>query len=167
MEKRVFNFSAGPAMLPLEVLQASAQAMLDYKGKGYGIAEISHRGKDFDAVLDEAISRCRSLVGIPDTYDILFLQGGATQLFTTIPMNFMQGSADFVVTGEWAKKAAEAAKPFGTVNVLASSKKAVLTTFPPAGRSPRAPATCTFAATTPSTARAGAFSRNIRACSRT
>jgi len=123
MEKRVFNFSAGPAMLPLEVLQASAQAMLDYKGKGYGIAEISHRGKDFDAVLDEAISRCRSLVGIPDTYDILFLQGGATQLFTTIPMNFMQGSADFVVTGEWAKKAAEAAKPFGTVNVLASSEK--------------------------------------------
>jgi len=122
MAKRIYNFSAGPAMLPLEVLEASAVALVDYKGKGYGIAEISHRGKDFDAVLDEAIARCRSLVGIPDNYDVLFLQGGATQLFTTIPMNFLQGSADFVVTGEWAKKAYEAAKPFGTTNLLASSE---------------------------------------------
>jgi phosphoserine aminotransferase len=122
MPKRVFNFSAGPAMLPLEVLEASAKALVDYQGKGFGIAEISHRGKEFDAVVDEAIARCRSLLGVPDNYDVLFVQGGATQLFTTIPMNFLQGSADFIVTGEWAKKATEGAKPYGTVNVVASSE---------------------------------------------
>jgi phosphoserine aminotransferase len=122
MPKRVFNFSAGPAALPLEVLEASAKALVDFQGKGFGIAEISHRGKEFDGVLDEAIARCRSLLGIPENYDVLFLQGGASQLFTTIPMNFMQGSADFIVTGEWAKKAAEGAKPYGTVNVVASSE---------------------------------------------
>jgi phosphoserine aminotransferase len=122
MPRRVHNFSAGPAMLPSEVLEASAKALVDYQGKGFGIAEVSHRGKEFDAVIDEAIARCRALLAIPDGYDVVFLQGGATQLFTTIPMNFLQGSADFVVTGEWAKKAAEAAKPFGTANVVASSE---------------------------------------------
>jgi phosphoserine aminotransferase len=92
MTKRVFNFSAGPAMLPLEVLEASAQALVDYQGKGYGIAECSHRGKEFDGVLDESIARCKKLLDIPDTHDILFLQGGATQLFNTIPMNFLSGA---------------------------------------------------------------------------
>ncbi len=123
MAERVYNFSAGPAMLPTEVLEASARALVDFQGKGFGIAEVSHRGKEFDGVLDEAIALCRKLMGIPDTHDVVFLQGGATQLFTTIPMNFMQGSADFVVTGEWAKKAAEAAKPYGAANVLASSEE--------------------------------------------
>ena len=108
--KRVFNFSAGPAMLPLEVLEASAQALVDYKGKGFGIAECSHRGKEFDEVLDEALARCRKLLEVPDTHDILFLQGGATQLFSTIPQNFLNGPADYVVSGEWSKKAADAAK---------------------------------------------------------
>jgi phosphoserine aminotransferase len=122
MAQRVFNFSAGPAMLPTEVLEASAKALVDYQGKGFGIAEISHRGKEFDAVLDETIARARTLMGIPDNYDVVFTQGGASQLFLTIPMNFLQGNADFVVTGEWAKKAAEAAKAYGTVNVLASSE---------------------------------------------
>jgi phosphoserine aminotransferase len=122
MANRVYNFSAGPAMLPLEVLEASARALVDFQGKGFGIAEVSHRGKEFDAVLDECILRCRSLLGVPADYDVVFLQGGATQLFTTIPMNFLQGSADFVVTGEWAKKAADAAKAYGTANVLASSE---------------------------------------------
>src|SRR5678809_404990 len=89
MTKRVFNFSAGPAMLPLEVLEASAKALVDYQGKGFGIAECSHRGKEFDGVLDEAIAKCKSLLSVPDTHDILFLQGGATQLFNTIPMNFL------------------------------------------------------------------------------
>jgi phosphoserine aminotransferase len=110
MPKRVFNFSAGPAMLPLEVLEASAKALVDYQGKGFGIAECSHRGKEFDAVLDEAIDRCKKLLDIPDTHDVLFLQGGATQLFNTIPMNFLSGTADYVVGGEWSKKAADAAK---------------------------------------------------------
>ncbi len=122
MGERVYNFSAGPAMLPTEVLEASARALVDFQGKGFGIAEVSHRGKEFDGVLDEAIALCRKLMAIPDTHDVVFLQGGATQLFSTIPMNFLQGSADFVVTGEWAKKAAEAAKAYGTANVLASSE---------------------------------------------
>jgi len=122
MTQRVYNFSAGPAMLPLEVLEASAKALIDFQGKGFGIAEISHRGKEFDGVLDEALGLARSLMSIPASHDIVFLQGGATQLFTTIPMNFLQGSADFVVTGEWAKKAAEAAKAYGQVNLLASSE---------------------------------------------
>jgi phosphoserine aminotransferase len=122
MSKRVYNFSAGPAIMPQEVLEASAKALVDFQGKGFGIAEVSHRGKEFDAVLIETVSRCRSIFGIPDNYDVLFLQGGATQMFATIPMNFMQGSADYVVTGEWAKKASEYAKAYGTVNVLASSE---------------------------------------------
>ena len=130
MSKRVFNFSAGPAMLPLEVLEASAKALVDFQGKGFGIAEISHRGKEFDGVLDEAISRCRALMGIPENYDVLFVQGGATQLFTTLPMNFLQGSADFLVTGEWAKKAADAAKAFGTANVVASSEATAFDRIP-------------------------------------
>ncbi|HEY0713984.1 MAG TPA: 3-phosphoserine/phosphohydroxythreonine transaminase [Polyangia bacterium] len=108
--KRVFNFSAGPAMLPLEVLEASAKALVDYQGKGFGIAECSHRGKEFDGVLDEALALCRKLLDVPETHDILFLQGGATQLFSTIPMNFLTGTADYVVGGEWSKKAADAAK---------------------------------------------------------
>jgi phosphoserine aminotransferase len=108
--KRVFNFSAGPAMLPIEVLEASAQALVDYKGKGFGIAECSHRGKEFDEVLDQAIALCRKLLDIPESHDVLFLQGGATQLFSTIPMNFLNGTAEYVVGGEWSKKAADAAK---------------------------------------------------------
>ena len=109
MKKRVFNFAAGPATLPYEVLEASAAALLDYQGKGFGIAECSHRGKDFDAVLDETIARCRSLLAIPDTHDVLFLQGGATQQFAVIPMNFLTGPADYVTTGQWSKKAADTA----------------------------------------------------------
>lgn len=126
MENRVYNFSAGPAMLPAEVLEAAAQALVNYQGKGFGIAECSHRGKEFDAVLDEAIDRCRKLLDVPDTHDVLFLQGGATQLFNTIPMNFLTGSApaDYVVSGEWSKKAAGAAQAaYGDkVRVIASSE---------------------------------------------
>jgi phosphoserine aminotransferase len=110
MTTRVYNFSAGPAMLPLEVLEASARALVDYQGKGFGIAECSHRGKEFDGVLDEATALCRKLLDIPETHDVLYLQGGATQLFSTIPMNFLTGPADYVVGGEWSKKAADAAK---------------------------------------------------------
>jgi phosphoserine aminotransferase len=110
MTKRVYNFAAGPAMLPLEVLEASAKALVDYQGKGFGIAECSHRGKEFDGVLDEATVLCRKLLDIPESHDVLYLQGGATQLFSTIPMNFLSGPADYVVGGEWSKKAADAAK---------------------------------------------------------
>jgi phosphoserine aminotransferase len=125
MSNRVFNFSAGPAMLPAEVLEASAKALVDYQGKGFGIAECSHRGKEFDGVLDEAIARCRKLLDVPDSHDVLFLQGGATQLFNTIPMNFLgSGVADYVVGGEWSKKAASAAQAAHgeKIRVVASSE---------------------------------------------
>src|SRR4029077_8617635 len=126
MSNRVFNFSAGPAMLPAEVLEASAKALVDYQGKGFGIAECSHRGKEFDGVLDDAIARCKSLLSVPETHDILFLQGGATQLFNTIPMNILNGTADYVVSGEWSKKAAGSAQSaYGEkVRVIGSSEAA-------------------------------------------
>src|SRR6201986_1808887 len=122
MSNRVFNFSAGPAMLPVEVLEASAKALLDYQGKGFGIAECSHRGKEFDCVIDETIKRCKELLGLGDTHDVLFLQGGATQLFTVIPMNFLNTHADYLVSGEWSKKAASFGKEIGKLNVVASSE---------------------------------------------
>ena len=121
---RVFNFSAGPAMLPLEVLEASAKALVDFNGKGFGIAECSHRGKEFDGVVDEAVARCKTLLGVGDSHDVLFLQGGATQLFNTIPQNFAVGkTADYVTCGEWGKKAAAGAKEVGAkVNIVATSE---------------------------------------------
>ncbi|HVR64034.1 MAG TPA: 3-phosphoserine/phosphohydroxythreonine transaminase [Polyangia bacterium] len=124
MSKRVFNFAAGPAMLPLEVLEASARALVDYQGKGFGIAECSHRGKEFDGVLDEALALAKKLLAVPDSHDILFLQGGATQLFAIIPMNFLNGPADYVVAGEWSKKAVDMAKPVAgdKLRVIASSE---------------------------------------------
>src|SRR6185312_3435072 len=131
MSHRIFNFSAGPAMLPTEALEKSAQALLDYQGKGFGIAEVSHRGKEFDAVVDEAISRCKSLLALGDTHDVLFLQGGATQLFTTIPMNFLSGSADYLVSGEWSKKANSFGKEIGKINVVATSEASNFNHSPP------------------------------------
>src|SRR3954467_9819256 len=124
MANRIFNFSAGPAMLPTTVLERSAETLLDYQGAGFGIAECSHRGKEFDCVIDEAIKRCKSLLGLGDTHDVLFLQGGATQLFTLIPMNFLHTSADYLVSGEWSKKAASFGKEIGQVNVVATSEAA-------------------------------------------
>lgn len=122
MGNRIFNFSAGPAMLPTEVLEKSAQALLDFQGKGFGIAEVSHRGKEFEGVLDEAIVLCKKLLGFTDSHDVLFMQGGATQLFTIIPMNFLHTTADYLVGGEWSKKAASAGKEMGKVNVVSSSE---------------------------------------------
>src|SRR5260221_2506155 len=122
MSHRIFNFSAGPAMLPTEVLEKSAAALLEYQGKGFGIAEVSHRGKEFEAVNDEAMTRCKQLLGLGDTHDVVFLQGGATALFTLIPLNFLHGSADYLVGGEWSKKAASAAKDLGKVNVVANTE---------------------------------------------
>ena len=119
---RVFNFSAGPAMMPTTVLERSAKALLDLGGMGCGVAEISHRGKEFDAVRVETEKRCRTLMGIPDDYAVLFLQGGATQQFEMIPMNFLTTQADFLVTGLWAKKAFDAAKRYGKANCLASTE---------------------------------------------
>src|SRR3569832_1183510 len=97
MSNRVFNFSAGPAMLPAEVLEASAKALVDFQGKGFGIAECSHRGKEFDAVLDDVIARCKSLLSVPDTHDILFLLVGVLLFFFTIPMIILNVFVFFVV----------------------------------------------------------------------
>jgi phosphoserine aminotransferase len=132
MSHRIFNFSAGPAMLPTEVLEKSAAALVDYQGKGFGIAEVSHRGKEFDAVVDEAIARCKQLLGLGDTHDVLFMQGGATELFTVIPMNLLTGSADYLVGGEWSKKAVNFGKEIGKINVVASSEASNFDHSPPA-----------------------------------
>src|SRR5262245_17080979 len=133
MSHRIFNFSAGPAMLPTEVLEKSAVALLDYQGKGFGIAEVSHRGKEFEAVNDEAIALCRKLLSLGDSHDVLFMQGGATALFTIIPMNFLQNSADFLVAGEWSKKGASAAKELGKTNVVAITEASNFDHSPPPG----------------------------------
>ena len=122
MSHRIFNFSAGPAMLPTEVLEKAAVSLVDFQGKGFGIEEVSHRGKEFEGVLDEATTLCKKLLGLGDTHDVLFLQGGATMLFTTIPMNLLTGTGDYLVSGEWSKKAASAAKDLGKVNVVASTE---------------------------------------------
>jgi phosphoserine aminotransferase len=131
MSHRIFNFSAGPAMLPTEVLEKSAAALLDYQGKGFGIGEVSHRGKDFEAVNDEAISRCKQLLGLGDTHDVIFLQGGATQLFTLIPLNYLHNNADYLVSGEWSKKAQAFGKEVGKCNIVATSEASNFDHCPP------------------------------------
>ena len=109
---RVYNFSAGPAMLPEEVLRECAEDMLDYKGSGQSVMEMSHRSKVYDAIIKEAEADFRRLTNTPDNYKVLFLQGGASTQFAMIPMNLMKNRvADFIITGQWAKKAcSEAAK---------------------------------------------------------
>ncbi len=120
---RVYNFSAGPSMLPEEVLKTAAAEMLDYHGCGQSVMEMSHRSKVFDEIIKSAEASLRELMRIPDNYKVLFLQGGASTQFAAIPLNFMNGSgkADYVVTGQWAKKAAAEAKKYGEVNIVASS----------------------------------------------
>ena len=120
---RVYNFSAGPSMLPESVLKTAADEMLDYKGTGQSVMEMSHRSKEFGAIINEAEALLREVMNIPDNYKVLFLQGGASSQFAAIPLNFMNGSgkADYVITGQWAKKAAAEAARYGEVNIVASS----------------------------------------------
>ena len=119
---RVYNFSAGPAVLPEEVLREAAEEMLDYNNTGMSVMEMSHRSKPFQDIIDTAEADLRELMNIPDNYKVLFLQGGAHQQFAMIPMNLMKnGVADYIVTGQWAKKAAKEAEKYGKVNVVASS----------------------------------------------
>ena len=122
---RIFNFSAGPAMLPEEVLKEATEEMLDYRGCGMSVMEMSHRSKVYQQIIDEAEADLRQLVGIPDNYRVLFLQGGATLQFGMIPMNLMtvNKKVDFIHTGVWTKKAMQDAKLFGEVNVIASSEE--------------------------------------------
>ena len=119
---RVFNFSAGPAVLPESVLQEAAVEMMDYRGTGMSVMEMSHRSKAYQAIIDEAEADLRSLMGIPENYKVLFMQGGASQQFAAVPMNLMKnGVADYIITGQWAKKAWQEAKMYGTANAIASS----------------------------------------------
>lgn len=119
---RVYNFSAGPAVLPEEVLREAAEEMLDYQGTGMSVMEMSHRSKAYKDIIEEAEADLRDLMGIPDDYEVLFLQGGASQQFAMIPMNLMKNkTADYIVTGQWAKKASEEAGKYGRVNIIASS----------------------------------------------
>ena len=119
---RVYNFSAGPAVLPEAVLQEAAAEMMDYRGTGMSVMEMSHRSKAYQQIIDEAEADLRKLMNIPDNYKVLFLQGGASQQFAAVPMNLMKnGVADYIITGQWAKKAYQEAKLYGTANAIASS----------------------------------------------
>ena len=119
---RVYNFSAGPAVLPEEVLQEAADEMLDYKGCGMSVMEMSHRSKVYDNIIKEAEQDLRDLMQIPDNYKVLFLQGGASQQFAAVPMNVMKNrKAGYIITGQWAKKACAEAKIYGEAVELASS----------------------------------------------
>ncbi len=119
---RVYNFSAGPAVLPEEVLREAADEMLDYKGSGMSVMEMSHRSKVFDEIIKDAEKDLRDLLNIPDNYKVLFLQGGASTTFAMVPMNLMKNRvADYIITGQWAKKAYEEACKYGKANIVASS----------------------------------------------
>ncbi|MBQ0013856.1 MAG: 3-phosphoserine/phosphohydroxythreonine transaminase [Oscillospiraceae bacterium] len=122
---RVYNFSAGPSMLPESVLNRAADEMLDYEGTGESVMEMSHRSKEYDAIIKGAEALLRELMNIPDNYKVLFLQGGASTQFAAIPLNFMNGSgkADYVVSGQWSNKAMKEAQKYGDVKVVASSKE--------------------------------------------
>lgn len=128
---RVYNFSAGPAVLPEEVLKEAADEMLDYKGTGMSVMEMSHRSAAYDAIIKEAEQDLRDLMDIPDNYKVLFLQGGASQQFAMIPMNLMKnGVADYIVTGQWAKKAYAEACKYGKAVKIASSEDKTFSYIP-------------------------------------
>lgn len=122
---RVYNFSAGPAMLPLEVLERAQKELVSYKNAGMSVMEMSHRSKDFQAIADEAEERLRRIMNIPDNYSVLFLQGGASLQFSMVPLNLFKNSkqADYIDSGVWSSKAIKEAKKYGEINVIASSKE--------------------------------------------
>lgn len=128
---RVYNFSAGPAVLPEEVLKEAAEEMMDYRGCGMSVMEMSHRSKTYQTIIDEAEADLRELIGIPDNYKVLFLQGGASQQFAMIPMNLMKNKvADYIVTGQWAKKAWQEASKYGKANKITSSEDKTFSYIP-------------------------------------
>lgn len=134
-----YNFYAGPAILPQEVMKKAQEELLDFNGIGLSVMEISHRSKDFTAVIESAEAKVRSLLGLPDNFSVMFLQGGATLQFAMIPMNLLKGSsADYVNTGSWAKKAIKEAKLFGKVNIIGSSEDKNFSYIPEFQQSPEA-----------------------------
>lgn len=128
---RVYNFSAGPAVLPEEVLQEAADEMLDYQGSGMSVMEMSHRSKTYEKIIREAEADLRDLMNIPDNYKVLFLQGGASQQFAAVPMNLMKNKkAGYIITGQWAKKAYQEACLYGKANKIASSEDKTFSYIP-------------------------------------
>jgi phosphoserine aminotransferase len=128
---RVFNFSAGPAVLPEEVLREAAEEMMDYKGSGMSVMEMSHRSKAYETIINEAEADLRELLNIPDNYKVLFLQGGASQQFAMVPMNlFKNRVGDYIITGMWAKKAYQEASLYGKANAVASSSDKTFSYIP-------------------------------------
>ena len=128
---RVYNFSAGPAVLPESVLQEAASEMLNYRGTGMSVMEMSHRSGVYQAIIDEAEADLRRIMNIPDNYKVLFMQGGASQQFAMVPMNLMKnGVADYIITGQWAKKAYQEAQMYGKANAVASSADATFSYIP-------------------------------------
>ena len=137
---RVYNFSAGPAVLPEEVLKEAQEEMLDYRGCGMSVMEMSHRSKVFQNIIDEADADLRDLMGLPSNYKVLFLQGGASLQFSMIPMNLMKnGVADYIVTGQWAKKAYAEAQKYGKANKIASSEDKTFSYIPDCSDLPISP----------------------------
>lgn len=128
---RVYNFSAGPAVLPEEVLKEAAAEMLDYNGTGMSVMEMSHRSKAFETIINDAEADIRELMGVPDNYKVLFLQGGAHLQFSMVPMNLMKNKvADYIITGQWAKKAFKEAQKYGKANAIASSEDKTFSYIP-------------------------------------
>ena len=121
---RIFNFSAGPAVLPLEVLEKARDEMIDWRASGMSVMEMSHRGKEFMEIAATAEANLRAIMGIPANYKVLFLQGGASSQFAMVPMNLLRGKtrADYFHTGEWSKKAIDEAKKYCTVNIVATAE---------------------------------------------
>ena len=137
---RVYNFSAGPAVLPEVVLKEAAAEMLDYRGCGMSVMEMSHRSKAFEGIITEAEQDLRELMNIPDNYKVLFIQGGASTQFAMIPMNFMKnGVADYIITGQWAKKAYQEAAKYGKANKIASSEDRTFSYIPDCSDLPVSP----------------------------
>lgn len=124
MNKRAYNFSAGPSVLPVEVLEKARSEMLNYGGTGISVMEMSHRSNEFKKIITDAENNLRKLMNIPDSYEVLFLQGGGTLQFSMIPLNLLNGSkkADYIITGNWAKKSFDEAKKFGDIKAVASSE---------------------------------------------
>src|ERR671918_216398 len=128
-DRRVFNFSPGPAVLPVEVLEQARDEILDWRGTGMSVMEMSHRGKAFISIAEQAEADLRELLAVPANYKVLFVQGGATAQFAMIPLNLLRGKsgADYVSTGQWSKKAISEAKKDSSVNVSASAEDANFT----------------------------------------
>ena len=131
MYNRIYNFAAGPSMLPLPVLESAKEDLLNYKGSGMSVMEMSHRSKVYAAIISEAEALMHEVMGIPDNYKVLFLQGGASLQFAMVPMNLMKkGKADYVVTGNFAGKAYKEAAKYGTAHLAATTKEENFTRIP-------------------------------------